>query len=313
MNEFHYFVVGTLLLVTLISIILSYQYRTKMQSMTPMVISMAISMNIGVTSGILFGFIYQGDLFLSSLISVLIGISVGVAAGFAFGILPVIEGSMAGMMGGMMGAMLGEMISRLQAVSLLNIFLTITVSTLFLYLILSQQKATEDTRVFTSWLLKPIFTLIVLVGYFYFGNQLNKESVISKESPIHENHSQIPTDDKDEQLNRINIQVNPSNFSYSPSRINLSKNKKVLLTFTNHDSIEHDIVIVKMPTLPNTDQENISSHGSHDSHGDGLHLHANPHEEGNISFTPTETGTYEFYCSLPGHRENGMVGIIVVE
>lgn len=313
MNEFHYFVLGTLILVTLISIILSFQYRTKMKSMGSMVISMAISMNIGVTSGILFGFIYQGDLFLSSLISVLIGISVGVAAGFAFGILSVIEGSMAGMMGGMMGAMLGEMISRLQAVSLLNIFLTITVSTLFLYLILSQQNAVKDNGVFTSWLLKPIFTFIVLVGYFYFGNQLNKESVFSKESPTHENHSQITTDNKDEQLNPITIQVNPSNFSYSPSKINLSKNKKVLLTFTNHDSVEHDIVIVKMPTLPNTDQENSSSHGSHDSHGDGLHLHASPHEEENISFTPTETGTYEFYCSLPGHRENGMVGIIVVE
>lgn len=313
MNEFHYFVLGTLILVTLISIILSFQYRITMKSMASMVISMAISMNIGVTSGILFGFLYQGDLFLSSLISVLIGISVGVAAGFAFGILSVIEGSMAGMMGGMMGAMLGEMISSLQAVSLLNIFLTITVSTLFLYLILTQQNADKDNGVFTSWLLKPIFTFIVLVGYFYFGNQLNKESVFSKESPTHENHSQITTDNKDEQLNPITIQVNPSNFSYSPSKINLSKNKKVLLTFTNHDSVEHDIVIVKMPTLPNTDQENSSSHGSHDSHGDGLHLHASPHEEENISFTPTETGTYEFYCSLPGHRENGMVGIIIVE
>jgi uncharacterized cupredoxin-like copper-binding protein len=25
-----------------------------------------------------------------------------------------------------------------------------------------------------------------------------------------------------------------------------------------------------------------------------------------------EEGTYEFYCSIPGHRESGMVGTLVV-
>jgi uncharacterized cupredoxin-like copper-binding protein len=35
--------------------------------------------------------------------------------------------------------------------------------------------------------------------------------------------------------------------------------------------------------------------------------------QGLILFTPTAPATYTFYCNLPGHREAGMVGTLVVE
>lgn len=31
-----------------------------------------------------------------------------------------------------------------------------------------------------------------------------------------------------------------------------------------------------------------------------------------IEFTPDQTGTFEFYCDVPGHREAGQVGTLVV-
>lgn len=32
-----------------------------------------------------------------------------------------------------------------------------------------------------------------------------------------------------------------------------------------------------------------------------------------IRFTPTEPGAYTFYCGIPGHRQSGMTGTVVVE
>ena len=249
--------------VALFSILLSILYRHRMTNMAAMTVSMAIGMNIGVTAGIFFGLIYQGDLYHSTLISVLVGILAGATAGLAFGLLTVIEGFMAGMMGGMMGAMLGEMITKLQAVSLLNIFLTITVCSLLLYFILPKQKGTEESGDFNRWLLKPVFTFIALSVYFYYGSQLDKDLASTTKHPSHENHSEMNHGQRDPLVKNITILVRSSVFSYSPNKINLTKNKEVSLTMVNHDSIDHDIVIQKMPISPKTDQSNGTSDNTH--------------------------------------------------
>ena len=38
-----------------------------------------------------------------------------------------------------------------------------------------------------------------------------------------------------------------------------------------------------------------------------------PGEGGTSEFIPGEPGTYYYICTVPGHREQGMVGTIIVE
>ena len=37
-----------------------------------------------------------------------------------------------------------------------------------------------------------------------------------------------------------------------------------------------------------------------------------PKTTGDVTFTPTTAGTYQFYCDTPGHKAAGMVGTLVV-
>ena len=48
-------------------------------------------------------------------------------------------------------------------------------------------------------------------------------------------------------------------------------------------------------------------------HGEGVvAAHAMPGMSASVMFTPTQIGEYEFYCTIPGHREAGMVGRLIV-
>jgi len=310
MSLFHIFVLLTLSLVFILAVIMTFYYKGKLRHMSEMVLSMGIGTNVGLTVGLLIGAIYQGNLFYSTVYSILVGILAGSIYGFIFGILPSIEGSMAGLMGGMMGAMLGEMVPKEQSFILINLFLTLSVSTLFLFPILSVSTEKGTHRQTRQWLFKPLLTFIFFTTYLLFGSQVDKKVIFSKSSPSAQgghlnNQSELS---KDTEQFEFTINVQPSQYSYDPAKIVLEKGRSISLILQNNDFIEHDIEIKNIPI------ENINT-GTHDEHATGsedFHLHASAQEQTKLTFTPVQEGSYEFYCTIPGHKEKGMIGLLVV-
>ena len=45
----------------------------------------------------------------------------------------------------------------------------------------------------------------------------------------------------------------------------------------------------------------------------GIHVQLAPNSTTAVGVTPTGPGAVEFYCSVPGHREAGMLGTITVD
>jgi len=72
------------------------------------------------------------------------------------------------------------------------------------------------------------------------------------------------------------------------------------------DNVEHDIEIKGI------DITNLSGATGHLHSNAALHLHVPPKSQNQIKFIPLETGQYQFYCTIPGHREAGMTGIMKV-
>ncbi|QOR64590.1 cupredoxin domain-containing protein [Cytobacillus suaedae] len=310
MSLFSYFVLLSLLFSLMIAVFLTIKLRKRLTNMHGMIISMVMGMNIGLTSGVLLGALYQGDLYYSTILSMAIGSLAGLVCGSCLGLLPTLEGFMSGLMGGMMGAMLGEMITQEQAVTMINILLTLTISSLLLFPILPNSNENEIAN--KRWFIKPFLTFVALSSFLLLGSQLDKQLTFSKlgssnseSQSKHENHGKS----KEHNFQNIKINVHPLSFSYSPSKIIVKKDNPVTLTLINHDSLEHDLEIKNI----NVQIDSKDQHSNH-SHGDvDFHLHVKGENQAELTFTPLEKGVYKFYCTIPGHTENGMIGELEVK
>lgn len=82
------------------------------------------------------------------------------------------------------------------------------------------------------------------------------------------------------------------------------------LTLENLDDVEHDFQIDELDVEV---LEGGAEHdGGHDSGGD-LAVHTEGGETDTVTFVVNEPGTYEFYCTVSGHKDAGMVGTLVVQ
>ena len=86
------------------------------------------------------------------------------------------------------------------------------------------------------------------------------------------------------------VLVTVTEWLYTPSVINARVGEPLTIVLTNDGIIEHE---VELPEF-------------------GFHLHTPAGASLKGSFVPNKSGTFEFACELPGHREAGMIGKLIV-
>lgn len=118
---------------------------------------------------------------------------------------------------------------------------------------------------------------------------------------------------EDDVLRVAVVAIDGNAWGYSPNRVEVPVGQPVALSLVNHGVLEHDIEVVGLSA------EDIASDGvADDMTGDAHHskavvaVHANVGKTMTVTFTPMTPGAYEFYCTVPGHREAGMVGTLTV-
>lgn len=276
-----------------------------MDHMHTMIIGMSMGMMIGLIAGLLFGSEYKGDLFLSTIWGMLIGGISGMIIGIPFSLLSTIEGTLSGIMAGMMGAMLGEMIPMEKMEPLLFLFIMLHTGCILLLsnLIGTGEEETPNRKRLIT-LHNPITPPVLLIGIFIWFQSLPFSNLSANTDQMHsQNHNNQPV------VQEINLIA--SDFSYKPNRIVMKKGVPMKVTFQNTGSVEHDFEVVSTGKF-------VISSEANDNHQHGNmgkekpHMHAKPGESATSVWQATEEGTYEFYCTIPGHKENGMVGSLVV-
>ena len=108
--------------------------------------------------------------------------------------------------------------------------------------------------------------------------------------------------------------VEMTSFSFKPDILEANAGEVLEIAIQNVEPVLHDLTIDKIDA-----DVHISYLG-----GTGEHAHREPGKESDVHFALTEPGTgvvhlkvnepgeYVFYCSVPGHREAGMEGKLIV-
>jgi len=111
------------------------------------------------------------------------------------------------------------------------------------------------------------------------------------------------------------ITLEASAMHYQPDTIEVVAGQPVKLTFQNNDAVEHDFSIMEIPMMAmGATAEPMAGHDMGNMTTDPqLHMAADMNSTNSVEFTPTKPGTYEFFCTVAGHKEAGMVGTLVVK
>lgn len=109
------------------------------------------------------------------------------------------------------------------------------------------------------------------------------------------------------------LQITAVNMKYDTPEITVKRGQPLKVVLVNQDGVVHDLSIDHVEGTVKKQTRDV-----HAAHSDGgktpdLHVSAAANGKGSIQFTPTATGTYEFYCAVDGHKEAGMIGRLIVQ
>lgn len=86
------------------------------------------------------------------------------------------------------------------------------------------------------------------------------------------------------------IKMDASEFKFEPAMLTVKAGQPVRVIVSNTGVLEHTFTITDL----------------------GVDTKLPVGQTATVEFTSTKSGTFELFCSVPGHREAGMVGTLVV-
>ena len=110
---------------------------------------------------------------------------------------------------------------------------------------------------------------------------------------------------------KISMQEKGQKMLFEPSRIVVRKGEQIRFVLFNDGIENHEFVLA-------TTRENLAHAGEmkkhpHMEHRDPNAISLPPFNGGELLWNFSKAGTFEYGCLVPGHREAGMYGTIIVE
>lgn len=110
---------------------------------------------------------------------------------------------------------------------------------------------------------------------------------------------------------QITMRESDGKMLYLPDRIEVKRGEQIKFVLRNNGDLDHEFVLA-------TTEENLKHAEEMKKHPEMEHDDPNskrlqPKKASEIVWRFTKPGTFEYGCLIPGHREAGMIGTVVVK
>ena len=168
---------------------------------------------------------------------------------------------------------------------------------------MQQDSSLAPKRPMWQWIVLYLFIALVLYGllyYFVFGKKTASTNQTALQPTPTATQIATPTTAASPSANASPtgtktatvITVSGSEFAFTPSSITVKKGQPVQLTFKNTGQYPHNWTVSALGIKTPTVQSGQST---------------------TITFTPTQTGSFTYICTVPGHADRGMKGTLIVQ
>ncbi|MGL4261979.1 MAG: cupredoxin domain-containing protein [Afipia sp.] len=98
---------------------------------------------------------------------------------------------------------------------------------------------------------------------------------------------------------------------FIPDRVEVRTNEQIKFVLKNNGDLEHEFVLAS--TEDNLKHAEVMKKNSDMEHDDPNAKRIDPKEGSELVWKFSKPGQFEFACLIPGHRESGMLGTVIVK
>jgi len=98
---------------------------------------------------------------------------------------------------------------------------------------------------------------------------------------------------------------------FTPERLEVKKGDQIKFVLRNTGELEHEFMLAT--TAENLEHAEEMKKNPEMAHDDPNGKRLAPKQNGELIWRFTKSGEFEYACLIPGHREAGMIGIVVVK
>lgn len=110
---------------------------------------------------------------------------------------------------------------------------------------------------------------------------------------------------------RLEMKETDDGMSFNPKKILVRKGEQIRFLITNAGEFDHEMVVGTVEENLEHAAEMVKNPDM--EHDDPNAIRLTPNSKGEILWMFSNAGEFDFSCLLPGHRESGMFGTIIVQ